>query len=183
MGYATALSKSWLELDTLTKDKKTSIRFLSDEYSVDLENKRILSLSCNTPVKDYISILILHYLKQKLKGLPAISGEWVSFKQLAGGQGYYSAFKKRVIEPIMRKYGAHPESLLQAVERYRAKRAQLADSSIVLEIFDNVPVLITLWHGDEEFGPEVNVLFDKSIQDIFCTEDVVILAEFIARSI
>jgi len=183
MSYAAALLKAWSELATLTKDKMTSIRFFSDEYSVDLENKRILSLSCNAPCKDYISILILHYIKQKLRGLPLISGEWITFKQLQGGQGYYTAFKKRVIDPILRKYGPKPEALLGLTERFNAKRVQLADTSIVLDVCDSVPVLITLWHGDEEFGSEVNVLFDKSIKDIFCTEDVVILAEFLARSI
>ena len=182
MGYDAALSKAWLELENLVEDKNT-VRFLSDEYTVDLKNKRVLSLACNAPVKDYMSILILHYLKQRLTGLPSINGEWISFKQLEGGQGYYSAFKKRVIDPIMRKYGSHPEALLDLIERFRAKRIQLADYSIILDIFDGVPVLITMWRGDEEFGPQVNILFDKGIKDIFCTEDVAILAGFVASNI
>ena len=183
MSYDAALSKAWLALESLTKEKKISTRFLSDEYAVDLMNRHVMSLSCNAPCKDYISILILHYLQQKLKGLPSINGEWISFKQLEGGQGYYPAFKKRVIDPVMRKYGWHPDALLELIERFKTKSVQLADASIVLDVFDGVPVLITLWRGDEEFGPEANVLFDKSIKDIFCTEDIVILAEFIARNI
>jgi hypothetical protein len=183
MGYAAALSKAWSELGGIDKDKHVSIRFLSDEYSIDLGSQRILSLSCNAPAKDYISILILHYLKQKLRGLPALGREWITFKQLDGGQGYYPAFKKRVIDPIIRKYGSQPEALLELVERFQAKSIQLADSSVVLDILEGVPVLISLWRGDEEFGPEANVLFDKSIKDIFFTEDIVILAEFVARNI
>ena len=183
MGYSVALSKAWSELENLTDDNNISIRFLFDEYTVDLDNKRILSLSCNAPAKDYISILILHYLKQRIRGLPLMSGEWISFKQLQGGQGYYSAFKKRAIEPITRKYGSNPEGLLELIERFKAKSIQLADYSIVLDIFDGVPVLITLWRGDEEFGPEANILFDKSIEDIFCTEDIAILAGFVVHNI
>ena len=34
-----------------------------------------------------------------------------------------------------------------------------------------------------DVGPEINVLFDKSISDIFCTEDVVVLAEIVAYNI
>jgi len=37
--------------------------------------------------------------------------------------------------------------------------------------------------GDEEFGPEANILFDKSITDIFCTEDIVVLSEHAAAHI
>lgn len=57
------------------------------------------------------------------------------------------------------------------------------DIGIVLEAFQGVPALITLWRGDEEFGPEVNMLFDKSITQIFCTEDIVVLAGIIASQI
>ena len=183
MGYEAALSKAWLEFESLAKDKNISVRFMSDEYTIDLENKRILSVSCNTIVKDYISILLLHYLKQKLMGLPTIDGEWISFRQLEGGEGYYPAFKKRVIDPIIRKYSSNPEAILEIIERLKAKRIQLADASVVLDVFDDVPVVIALWQGNEEFGPEVNMLFDKNIKDIFCTEDIIILAEFIAHNI
>ena len=68
-------------------------------------------------------------------------------------------------------------------ERFKAKKVQLADAAIVIEIFQKVPLLITFWRADEEFGPECNVLFDTSISDIFCTEDVVVLSEFVAHNI
>ncbi|MFC1703760.1 DUF3786 domain-containing protein [Candidatus Omnitrophota bacterium] len=183
MAYDEALAKAWLGVEAVATDKSYSVQFLADEYSADLENHRILSLSCNVPAKDHVSILILHYLEKKLKGLPAPAGDWISFKQLEGGQGYYSAFKKRAIDPIVRKYGSKPEAIFELVERLQAKKAQLADVSVALEAFESVPALITLSRADEEFGPEANILFDKSITDIFCTEDVAVLAGIIASSI
>ena len=183
MGYEVALLKAWLELENTTKDKTLSIKFLADEYSIDLENKRVLSLSCNVPAKEYIGILILHYLIQKFKGLPFITGDWIAFRQLEGGLGYYPTFKKRVIATITRKYGSKPDELLKLTERFDAHRIELADISVVVEVLESVPILIELWKGDDEFGPEVNVLYDKSIKDIFCTEDIVVLSEVLAHSI
>jgi hypothetical protein len=183
MEYKTALAKAWLELENLMQQKKESVRVLIDEYNIDLESKKVQSLSCNVPAKEHVSILVLHYLIQKVKGLPAVTGEWLSFKQLDGGQGYYPAFKKRVIDPIVKKYGAKPEAILELTERFSAKKVQIPDISVALEIFDNVPILITLQRADEEFVPAANVLFDCNIKDIFCTEDVVVLAEFVAASI
>lgn len=183
MKHEAALSKAWLELKNLKKDRNFSVRFLSDEYTIDLKERRVLSLSCNAPAQGHISILILHYLLQKLKELPQINGEWISFKQLDGGLAYYPAFKKRAIDPIVRKYGANPESLFELTERFNAKKIQLADVGVAIEVFDRVPVLITLWKGDEEFGPEANILFDKNIKDIFCTEDIVVLAGTITSMI
>jgi hypothetical protein len=40
-----------------------------------------------------------------------------------------------------------------------------------------------MWRPDEEFGPEANLLFDKSITGIFCTEDIVVLAGIIASEV
>lgn len=183
MGYAVAVSKSWSELENVTKDKTLQVRFLADEYSIDLETKQVLSLSCNVPAKEYISILVLHYARKRIEGLSEASGEWIDFRQLDGGQGYYPTFKKRVIETIKRKYGSNPQALRKLLDRFKAKITDSADASIALEVFEGVPVLIQIWKGDEEFGPEANILFDKNIKDIFCTEDIVVLSEFVAHSI
>ncbi len=177
------MNKAWEEVAGLTSQKAFSIKFLGDEYSVDIAQRKVLSLSCNTPAKDFSAILILHYLARQLQGLPALSGEWLTFKELSGVEGYYPAFRKRAIEPIIRKYGSHPEGVLTALERLPAKRVEQGDIGIVLEAFPGVPALVTLWRKDTEFGPEANLLFDKSITQIFCTEDIVVLAGFIASQL
>jgi len=183
MSYEAALQKGWEDLSKLNPGKILTVKFLGDEYTVDFGEKKIFSLSCNVAAKDFTVILILHYLAHKLKGLPALTAEWVTFKELSGVEGYYSAFRNRAIEPIIRKYGSHPEGLLAALDRLPAKRVDQGDVGIVLEAFEGVPVLITLWRPDDEFGPEVNMLFDKSITRIFCTEDIVVLAGFIASQL
>lgn len=183
MSYEIALQKGWEELGKLNPDKISSVKFLGDEYTVDFQEKRVFSLACNVPAKDFTVILILHYLAQKLKGLPSLTGEWLTFKELSGIEGYYSAFRNRALEPIIRKYGTRPEGMLAALDRLPGKRVDEGDVGIVLEAFEGIPVLITLWRPDDEFGPEVNMLFDKSINQIFCTEDIVVLAGFVASQL
>jgi hypothetical protein len=183
MGYKVALNKAWEGLARHNIGKETRVKFLGDEYILDAENKKLISLACNLPAKDFTSILILHYLAQKAKGLPALSGEWVSFKEIAGVEGYEAAFRQRAIMPIIRKYGSRPEGILAALDRLPAKRIEQADIGIVLEVFEGVPLLVTLWRADDEFGPEANMLFDRSIAQIFCIEDVVVLAGLVASSL
>lgn len=183
MVYEIALSKAWSELENLSKDRTLSVKFLADEYTVEIPEKRVLSLSCNIPAKDYLIILLLHYLVKKLKGLPSVVGEWIDFRQLEGGLGYYLTFKRRVLVPILRKYSTNPQALSQLIERFGAKRIQLADFAVVLNAFEGIPILVELWEADEEFKSEVNLLFDKSIKDIFCMEDIVVLSEFIVHNI
>jgi len=183
MSYEIAINKSWDSLLALNPAKTLSVKFLADEYSVDSQTRRVLSLSCNVPAKDYTVILLLHYVTQKIKGLPALSGEWMDFKELSGIEGYQAAFRKRVIERIIKKYGSTPEALYSVLERLPGIKVKEADIGIILDVFPGVPALIELWKADAEFGPEANLLFDKSITGIFCTEDIVVLAESIAGNL
>ncbi len=183
MGYEVALNKSWDDLANLKAPKNLSVKFMADEYSVDAAAKKILSLSCNTPAKDFVSILILHYLAQKLKILPALSNQWLTFRELSGVEGYYDAYHKRSIEPIIRKYGKNPDALKDVLSRLPGKLAEGGDVSIIIEAFKGVPVLVKLWRPDEEFGPDANMYFDASIKNIFCTEDIVVLAQIVASQL
>ncbi len=147
MSYAVALDKSWKELEDLGTGDSFSVKLLADEYNIDCKAKTVFSLSCNARAKDFTAILILHYLASKIKGLPLESGEWVSFKELSSGEQYYPAFRKRAIEPIIRKYGSNPEG---------------ADIILPLSVFEGVPVLVKFWRGDDEFGPEANMLLTRA---------------------
>lgn len=183
MGYELALDKAWEKLSKLNVTSPLSIKFLADEYAVDFKVRKVISFACNALAKDFTAILILHYLACKLERLPELTGEWLSFKELSGIEGYYPAFRKRVIEPVIRKYGSNPEGVLVVLERLPGKRINQGDVGVVLEAFEGVPVAVLLWRSDEEFGPEANVLFDKSITKIFCTEDIVVLAGIIAAGL
>jgi hypothetical protein len=153
---------------------------MADEYGVDTAARKVLSLSCNSPAKDFLSILILHYLAQKLKGMPGLSGQWLPFRELSGIQGYYEAYHKRAIDPIIRKYGKNPDTLRGILGRLPSRLSDGGDIGIVVEAFADVPVLIKLWKADSEFGPDANIYFDASIKDIFCIEDIVVLAQAVA---
>jgi hypothetical protein len=183
MGYEMAISKAWEALAGLKPGESLTVKFQADEYAVDLKNKSVFSLACNVPAKDPTAILILHYLLMKLKGLPELANEWLTFRGFSGIEGYYPVFKKRAIEPLIRKYGRNPASILDVLDRFPSKRVEGADVSIVLNAFEGVPALVQLWRGDEEFGPDANMLFDKSITKIFCTEDIVVLAGMIASQL
>jgi hypothetical protein len=183
VSYEAALEKSWSELEASSPEKKLAVKFFSDEYSVDVAGRKVLSLSCNVATKDFVVILILHYLEQKLKGLEPLSGEWISFKELSGGEIYYPAFRKRAIEPILRKYAENPQGLFTVSDKKISKNVNQADAAVEIEAFSGVPVLVELWKGDDEFGPEANILFDRSITKIFCTEDVAVLGGFVAKHV
>jgi len=183
MGYDIALDKAWSDLANLKAPKNLSVKFLADTYAIDASTRKVLSLSCNAAAKDFLSILILHYLAQKLKGIRHLSGQWLTFRELSGIEGYYDAYHRRSIEPLIRKYGKNPAALKEVLSRLPAKLSDGADVSIEVEVFEGVPVLIKLWKADEEFAPDANMYFDSSIKDIFCIEDIVVLSQMVSSQL
>lgn len=183
MSYEVAINQGWERLEQFKPQGLLSLKFLADEYSIDCQKRQILSLACNAPAKEHLQILFLHYLWQKFKGLPELSGEWVSFKDLDSGEIYYPAFRKRAIDPILHKYGSNAQGLLSVLERLPGEKVKQGDVAIVVQVFAGVPFMVVLWQGDAEFGPEANLLFDRSIARIFNTEDIAVLAGFVSHQL
>ena len=50
---------------------------------------------------------------------------------------------------------------------------------MTINAFDQVPITLVLWKGDEEVAPNGNILFDANISDYLSTEDVTVLSETI----
>ncbi|MBM3249409.1 MAG: DUF3786 domain-containing protein [Candidatus Omnitrophica bacterium] len=183
MGYEVAINKAWDELAKLNPGMNLTVRFLGDEYSVDLTSRKLLSLSCNVGAKDFTAILILHYLEKKLKGLADLGGDWLTFREFSGIEGYYPAFRKRAIEPVIRKYGRNPKGVLDNPNKLPLKKYHGADASVIVEAFEGVPVLVKIWQADSEFGPDANMYFDANITRIFCVEDIIVLASLVAGAL
>jgi len=163
MSYEVAINKAWEDLAKVSLNDNLTLKFFNDEYALDVKAKKILSLSCNVKAKDFTSILLLHYLIKKLGGLPKVTGNWLTFREISGVEGYGPAFKERAIDPIIRK--------LKGLRQ---------DKSMLLEALEGVPVLVKFFKQDDEFNADANIYFDSSIKDIFCTEDIVVLSGMVA---
>ncbi len=122
-------------------------------------------------------ILILHYLALA-KGTAA-TGNIIPFRDLPGGVIYYPTFSKRTMEPMTRFFGREPELLLKTSQKLGAQPSDMGDTAVIINAFPHVPITMILWHGDEEFPPQLNLLFDANILDYLETEDVTVVCEII----
>jgi hypothetical protein len=119
-------------------------------------------------------VLYLHYLwgASSSNGADA-TGEWISFQEIPDGRFYMDAFQRRAKNPMVTSFGETPDLLLKvAKELYGAVPFDQGDVSVVVRALPLVPIALILWKGDEEFPPEGNVLFDRSIIGILSAEDV-----------
>ena len=183
MPYEAALDKAWTELEKIAGKKDLAVKFLADTYGLNPKERAISSLSCNVPAKDFLKVLLLHYMTGTAKKPFVPSGEWVSFKDIEGGEIYYPAFREGAIKPLLRKYGSDPKGILGAAGRLGGKAVESGDAAVEFGAFEDMKVRVVLWKGDDEFGPEATMLFDKNITSVFTMEDIAVLGRFIVHSI
>lgn len=147
---------------------KFEVPFLGDTYVVDVENKKVLRNE--TEAGEYVSILILHYLTGA-KDIP-LSGKTHSFQDLPSGRFYFSAFRRRSLQPLLEVFGNYPQSLFAAGEALDAERTTQGDAGITVKVLPKLPISIVVWKGDEELPAEATILFDVTASEMLPTEDL-----------
>ena len=169
--------------------RKSGARYLPEEKAVTLEHlNRAYRVSFpdgevsfdnseeTVPVRD--KILILHYFT-RARGTP-LSNRTISYKELHEGINYYPTFFKRAIDPIINHFSDEPQKLLEIAETLGGRKVDYGDIAVTIDAFPYVYLTIVLWHGDKEFPPGGNIMFDSTIPDYLPTEDITILCEIVA---
>lgn len=119
-------------------------------------------------------ILILHYLTLA-RGTP-LTGEWMAFRELPGGDIYVGPFTNRTIRPMVGFFGAQPQRLVAALESLGGRREALGHAGGSVDILPRVRIALAVWEGDDEVPPSGQILFDRSAPDYLDTEDLVVAA-------
>ena len=154
-----------------------SVNFLNREYQITLPDITFSTIDGQTDIDMREKILLMHYLIGA-KGTGA-TGKLITFRELPGGIVYYPTFTKRTMQPIARYFGDKPDILISTAKILGGQKTEMGDASVVICTFNQVPVTLILWQGDEEFTPEVNLLFDSSITDYLESEDITVMSEIL----
>ncbi len=126
-------------------------------------------------------VLLLHYLQGAWSaGGAKVRGEWISYLEVPDGKFYMDAFLKRAKVPLVQAFGESTEQLVEVAGRaYGANPFDHGDISVLIQALPLVPVALILWKEDDEFPPEGNILFDKSISKFLSAEDIAWLSGMI----
>jgi len=153
---------------------KIIIDFFSEPYHIHFPQIEFYSPSKKT-VSLVTRILLLHYLI-RADGSP-LTGKWVGYKDIPGGLLYAGVFARRVIEPLVRKFGNSAKWFKEIGKKLGGKSVEVGDASFILHAFPFIPLQYVLWEGDEEFPPSVQLLFDASVDHYLSLEDIVVLGQ------
>lgn len=123
-------------------------------------------------------ILILHYLTSD--GVIEENPQSTTFQSLPGGMFYFSTFRKRGPNRVVKDFGENIRGLLEIAEKSGWRKEPLGDVSFAIPALPNIDVTVVAHHGDDEFPPEVQFLFRRDITSFLPLEDVAVLAGIVA---
>jgi hypothetical protein len=66
--------------------------------------------------------------------------------------------------PVMERFGSDLDGFKKAAQRLEGKPLNMADSAFAFFPFPKIPMYYLFWEGDDEFDPNLNILFDRSIE-------------------
>ena len=145
-------------------DKGLVLRVLGQEMLVNLETCSLRWL--NDPSRNFIDcplleLMTLVYLLHV--SLEPIHNDLISVSELKDARFFQGPHALKT-GSLIRKYGFDLAGFKASAERLAGESLGMADASFRFKPFPKIPMTFLLWEGDEEFGPNLTVLFDRSIE-------------------
>jgi hypothetical protein len=140
------------------------VRFLNDDLLVDMENRCIRRRHQGRWKKIKHSLLELLVLVYLLNATPhTLNHEMISVKDFKDAH-FFQGPHTLETAPLLERYGNDPEGFERAAENLGGEVIDFADVAYRFLPLPKIPLYYLLWVGDEEFGPNLSVLFDRSIE-------------------
>ena len=133
-----------------------------DEYEISPHESEIGRISRNfRKPHEYLYVFIINYLL-KAKQMDPFR-EWISEKDMPGGATFFRGPHDIPTHLITSRYTGDMETFKRACEDFGGTALNMADAACVFQITPRIPVAVLFWDGDNEFGSESRLLFDRSI--------------------
>ncbi len=160
---------------------KIKVRMFGIDYYLQTGDFQLLRACDNTPAKETDHILLLHYL---LCDLPVkITDNFITFRNLPGGQFYWRPFVDRTFLPLVRLIGNNIDKLITNLQQFDWEQLSDRDFTARIHAIGNIYITLKYQKGDDEFPPAASLLFDSCIKRIYCAEDVAVLSSRICLNL
>jgi hypothetical protein len=121
---------------------------------------------------------MMHYLLTA-DGTP-LGADWIAFRNLPGGLGYYGAFQGRASLRLAHAFGTDLPAFERAAQALGGERLSFGDASFSFRLLPRVWLATVLYLADDEFSASANVLFDAAASHYLPTEDLAVLGGILA---
>jgi hypothetical protein len=184
--YEKAL-KDMAHLNPRTAAAKSGVSFDKDRFAIPLLNRTftitypeldVVEPGNDAPPPKLLAILLMHYLLYA--DGTAVSGMWITYRQLPGAHLFEQRFINLVSRPMLQAFGNDAEGFSQAALNIGGKPMdRTGDAAFRFLALPKVPIGCILYLGDSEVSPSINILFDEAAPHYLPTEDLTILGSLL----
>jgi len=103
---------------------------------------------------------ILYRYSQTDKEIEEI-GEYVTLSQIC--PALHCPMVKQNMNAFEKVFGYKQGLLYKAAEAFGYEKIDIGDEAVKIYILPKVPIVISVWLGEEEIPPSVSILYDKSV--------------------
>lgn len=114
----------------------------------------------------------------------AVGKGLIGYRELPSGSFYYPSHEDKTIKPMEAFFANQPAAQILEACMALGASACTGDSADVCATFrfaPRFPITFKLWLPDEEFGCQVNLLYDENANHYLHTEDIAVASGILAR--
>jgi len=187
MGLDDAYTKaveSMARVDPRTAASAGGVEYEEDKFIVPLFNRTytVQFPGCETAevgddarVPKMIEVLLMHYLTHA--DGTAVSGTWISYRQLPGAKLFEQKFLNLVSRPMTEFFDSNIDSFRGSASALGGQPMDsTGDAAFWFKALPKLPIACIFNIGEDEIPPSINVLFDESAPHYLPTEDLTILS-------
>ena len=162
-----------LTLFTPLSTNQILFHFMQEDVVVDFENRCLMRLEDNLwqktddPLLELVTVMYLI----NVTDIYPISKDIVGVKDLKEGHFFQGPHALKT-DPLLERYGHDLKGFREAAEFLEGESQDMADAAYKLQPFPRVALYFLLWQGDEEFAPQMTVLFDRSIENVLAADAI-----------
>ena len=148
---------------------------LNSALVVDIESREV-RMEDGGAARSVWALLALHYL---CAGDVSLDSREVSFGHFGECRSYVGVFRNRIIGRFLATVGKTDEQFEKASERLGATRTDHPGVSYRFDVLPRIPITIIRHSGDDELGPDANVIYSADIEHLLPAEDCVVAVELV----
>ena len=108
-----------------------------------------------------------------------LSGEWVTLSALGGGVHSASSPSGGMFRNEVERITRREDRLAEVLEHMGGVVMPKGEPGYQIPVFPFLPVYVQYWRGDEEFPPQLNLLWDRNTTQFLHYETVYYLTNFL----
>jgi hypothetical protein len=155
--------------------------FMGRAYVIDRSEFEVRRADTNEAAPAFIQSILLTYL-DTADGTPP-SERWISFRELPDGLFYASAFQGYTGDALLRDVRGSLGTFQHAAEAVQGEVLAVGDAGHAFRVLPRLRLAVVMWQGDEDFGPQLHVLFEDTAAHYMPTEGLAILGNLLAGQI